>query len=176
MTPRREYAIVWLVLAVAGAGLFFAARATWATGTETLSSGTVVDVSVSGSEFTPWVVAAAIAIIAMALLVLITGRVVRVIAGALALMAGWGSTLVSARVAMGVQLSAIFNARQVEVTATAWGWVAALLGLIAGLAALLVIVRASRWPTFSTRYERGDTTPRDAWEALDRGVDPTVDQ
>lgn len=176
MTPRREYAIVWLVLAAAGAGLFFAARATWATGTETLTSGTVVDLSVSGTDLTPWVAAAAILVIAMALLVLITGRVVRIIAGAFALAAGWGSTLVSARVAMGVQQSAIFNSRNVEVTATAWGWVAALVGVIAGLAALAVIVRAPNWPTFSTRYERGDTTPRNAWEALDHGVDPTVDQ
>ena len=52
----------------------------------------------------------------------------------------------------------------------------ALLGVLSAVAGLIVAIRSSSWPTFSTRYERGDRTPRDAWEALDRGVDPTVDQ
>ena len=175
MSPRREYAIVWLVLAVSGVALLIAARATWARGTETLGTGAVINLGVAGAEFTPWVVAAGIVVVAMALAVLISGRVARIVAGAAALCAGLGAALISGRVALGVAQSAIFAGREVSVTATPWGWISAVIGIAAAAAGLTVIVRCNRWPTFSSRYERGDKGPRDAWEALDRGIDPTVD-
>jgi uncharacterized membrane protein (TIGR02234 family) len=62
--------------------------------------------------------------------------------------------------------------------------VAGLLGVAAGL---LVVVRGRRWPGMGRRYERADAAaPRPvvrtdeeraqaAWQALDRGEDPTED-
>ena len=42
----------------------------------------------------------------------------------------------------------------------------------------LVVLRARRWPQPRARYEAptrsGASTPRDTWDALDRGEDPTA--
>jgi uncharacterized membrane protein (TIGR02234 family) len=71
------------------------------------------------------------------------------------------------------------------VKTTAW-WIPALLGgLIALVASLIVVLHRGRWGGISARYERpaADTGPADlsapragaaAWDALDRGDDPTV--
>ncbi len=51
-------------------------------------------------------------------------------------------------------------------------------GLLSAVGAALVVVRAGRWPQPRSRYDapaaRRDGTPRDTWEALDRGEDPTA--
>jgi len=36
-------------------------------------------------------------------------------------------------------------------------------------------VRGPTWPGLGRSYERSSKAPRDAWEALDRGIDPTLD-
>lgn len=46
--------------------------------------------------------------------------------------------------------------------------------VLAGLGGLVVLIRGAAWPSLGRTYERTDREPRDAWEALDRGVDPTV--
>ena len=47
------------------------------------------------------------------------------------------------------------------------------LALIAGGAA--VVLRGHLWPHLGANYERSTNRPRDAWEAMDHGVDPTAD-
>jgi hypothetical protein len=69
------------------------------------------------------------------------------------------------------------------------GWSRALVGVVlvaVGLADLprgallaatgvLVAVRGPRWPALGARYEApGPMSERDAWDALDRGEDPTT--
>ena len=48
----------------------------------------------------------------------------------------------------------------------------ALLGVAGGV---LVLARGASWPSLGRGYERATKAPRDDWEALDRGLDPTVD-
>lgn len=63
----------------------------------------------------------------------------------------------------------------------AFGSGAAVLGCVVGLAgAVLTLLRGPTWPGFSARYARRadiDTdaviSPRQLWESLDRGLDPT---
>ena len=51
-------------------------------------------------------------------------------------------------------------------------------GVLIGLGALAIVVRAHHWPQPRRRYEtptgRPTGTPRDTWDALDRGEDPTA--
>jgi len=41
--------------------------------------------------------------------------------------------------------------------------------------AVMVAVAGPRWPSLGRSYERAGRTPRDAWDALDQGIDPTED-
>jgi uncharacterized membrane protein (TIGR02234 family) len=59
----------------------------------------------------------------------------------------------------------------------------ALAGGLICAAGIAVVMRGSRWPELGRRYERpatrtlaagGAPSPRDAWDALDRGDDPTT--
>jgi uncharacterized membrane protein (TIGR02234 family) len=60
-----------------------------------------------------------------------------------------------------------------------WYLVACAVIFVAGV---WIAVRGPRWPTLSRRYERGTardepaerSTPQHAWDALDRGEDPTA--
>lgn len=62
-----------------------------------------------------------------------------------------------------------------------FGSVLAVLGSLVGLAgALIAVARGGDWPGFSARYARasdvaddGMISPRQVWESLDRGLDPT---
>ena len=166
----RDYPIVWIVLAASGLGTLFASRATWITGKD--SGGIAVDYT--GVDVSPASFACAIIVMAVAVIILISGRWVRLASGIIALIAG----TVIAVFSVGNMIVGGFSTTTtiIDASATPWGWIASLLGVLSAVAGLIVAIRSSSWPTFSTRYERGDRTPRDAWEALDRGVDPTVDQ
>ncbi len=48
-------------------------------------------------------------------------------------------------------------------------------GVIALLGGIVIAVRGPIWPGLGRSYERSSKAPRDAWEALDRGIDPTLD-
>jgi uncharacterized membrane protein (TIGR02234 family) len=67
---------------------------------------------------------------------------------------------------------------------TAWGWVAVLGSVVVALAGAAAVLRGTRWPGMSARYEApAGAAPRTAtaadstleqWRALDRGEDPTL--
>lgn len=59
---------------------------------------------------------------------------------------------------------------------TVWPVVAMVAGLLLLVGGLLTTTVGHRWPTLGAGYERKSTQPRDAWEALDAGLDPTVDE
>jgi hypothetical protein len=48
-------------------------------------------------------------------------------------------------------------------------------GLVALVGGVLVAWRGPLWPGLGRSYERRTNKPRDAWEALDRGIDPTLE-
>jgi hypothetical protein len=58
----------------------------------------------------------------------------------------------------------------------AWRWIAAAGGAVILAAGVLIVTRGGPWPSMSTRYEREEraaTKPLSAWDAIDRGEDPT---
>jgi hypothetical protein len=60
---------------------------------------------------------------------------------------------------------------------TAWPGVLATAGLLVGAGATLIMITSPRWPTRSGRYERDQPADDETawWQALDAGIDPTVD-
>jgi uncharacterized membrane protein (TIGR02234 family) len=70
-----------------------------------------------------------------------------------------------------------------QLTATAWGWVFALSGLLVAGGAILTMITASAWPSASERFQAGAAKPEgsasddpaELWLAMDAGVDPTTD-
>jgi hypothetical protein len=99
---------------------------------------------------------------------------------ALVALAGAGAALLVgrwARTAIGVVLLGVAVATSLAgLSPTRWAALTG--GVLIGLGALAVVVRAHRWPQPRRRYEtptrRPGGTPRDTWDALDRGEDPTA--
>ncbi len=99
---------------------------------------------------------------------------------ALVAAAGAGAVLLvrnRTRVLLGVVLLAA-AAGLVAVGLSPVRWAALTGAALVGPGALLVVLRARGWPQPRGRYEatpdRRTGTPRDAWDALDRGEDPTA--
>lgn len=82
-----------------------------------------------------------------------------------------------ARIALGVVLT-LDAAALVTVGVTPTRWAAVVGGILVGLGALGTVVRARTWPQPRGRFETGGSERRggrdDAWDAMDRGEDPTV--
>ena len=152
-------------------------------------------VSLRGSEVTPGTSALGLLGLAGVAALLATRRAGRLVVGALLALAGTG--LVALAVGAAGTDPATAVARVVDDVAvtsaagTAWPWVAALGGLLLALAGTLAVVRGRSWAALSGRYDapRAPGTagaaagepprrPADpdhaAWDALDRGEDPTT--
>ena len=63
-----------------------------------------------------------------------------------------------------------------------WWPLVVVFGLLAVGCGLLVVLRGRAWPSLGSKYERRESegtahqrTPAQAWDALDRGLDPTID-
>ncbi|PZG22741.1 Trp biosynthesis protein [Micromonospora craterilacus] len=171
---RRELAYA-VLLCLAGAGLaLWAATRTWVVDAAAAST---LDEGRTGARLLPWLPALALVGLAGGGAVLATGGWLRRVLGGLlallglALAAGGGYGLVAE---IGDQVS-----RQ-------WPALTLVGGLIAAAGGLFTAVRGKRWPAMSARYERRSRQPVetagpiqgagtvDAWDALDRGEDPTV--
>jgi uncharacterized membrane protein (TIGR02234 family) len=195
-TGRRELTVTVVVAAVAAGLALLASGQTWGeqiwVRRPPLPPATAV---VSGGEAAPLVSAAALVLLAAAGALLAVRGIGRVLVGLLMAVAGVGITWASARVLGG--LSAVSDQLRAsgvpaeDLTsdvAPAWPVVATVAGVLGIAAGLLAAVRGPRWPAMGRRYERGGAAPagsgprtddevtRDAWSALDRGVDPTVDR
>ncbi|MEU6021446.1 Trp biosynthesis-associated membrane protein [Micromonospora sp. NBC_01739] len=172
-SARRELAYAVLAC-LAGAGLaLWAVTRTWTV----QATGSALDEEGSGAGLLPWLPALALVGLAGGGAMLATGGWLRRgVGGLLALLglamaAGGGYGLVAD---LGDQVS-----RQ-------WPALTLLGGLIAAAGGVLTALRGDRWPAMGARYERRSgqavdsggpiegAGTRDAWEALDRGEDPTV--
>jgi hypothetical protein len=145
---RRELAYA-VIACLAGAGLAYLAGAR------------------TGDHLVPWQRPLALVGLAGAGALLATKGVLRRVVGGLVAACGLG----------------IVVAASYAITGDAnlgWPAVAALGGLALTAGGALALVRGRRWPAMGARYERrppaerSDGTVR-AWEALDRGEDPTAD-
>ncbi len=198
MTPGRRFAGVLLVLALASVGVLVSYGATWIVALVPVFAGSAAEsapareVALTGRDLAPlgaamgWVGLAAIA----ALLATrtwgrrVTGAVVLVAGGAAGVTgiafgltevaSGGGGAFVAA--ALGEESAAALTSVSIS---TCW-----LLALVSGLAMLvcgmIALLDGPSWPRLGARYGRPDTaTPTPsaaaAWDALDRGEDPTVD-
>ncbi|MEU8261355.1 Trp biosynthesis-associated membrane protein [Micromonospora sp. NPDC048999] len=174
---RREltYAVL---LCLAGAGLaLWAVTRTWSVELTARGPLPAARHARTGADLLPWVSALALVGLAGGGAVLATrGRVRRLLGGLLTLVglavaAGGGYGLTAALAGAGRQ----------------WPALVLVGGLIAAGGGVLTGLRGDGWPAMGARYERrarpsvrADERPavergtRDAWEALDRGEDPTV--
>ncbi|MEU5721780.1 Trp biosynthesis-associated membrane protein [Micromonospora sp. NPDC047738] len=174
---RRELAYA-VLLCLVGAGLaLWAVTRTWSVELTARGSLPPTRHTRTGTDLLPWVSALALVGLAGGGAVLATrGRVRRLLGGLL--------TLVGLAVAAGggYGLTALAGvSRQ-------WPALVLVGGLVAAVGGVLTALRGAGWPAMGARYERpvrsaapsGPDRPavergtRDAWEALDRGEDPTV--
>lgn len=187
---RRERG--WaLVLALLGAvlGLLSSSR-TWVSAQVEDDLAGRLAVQASGRQAAPVVAAVCLVALAAAVAVLIGRRLGRTVSGALLVLAGAAATTAAvstARSPLGAVAVAVSRptgrpgAVATDVRLTAWPWVAVAGGLLMVVAGVLVVLRARRWAAPSQRYEApaaqvpsvDDDDPRETWNALTRGDDPT---
>lgn len=189
LTSKR---VVSALVAVPALLLLLASTRTWLTGraADPLLGG---EVSASGAQLAPGVVALA-AVCLVALVALLSGGprvrrtsavVVVLAAGGAAALAIWPLTDAPAglgRIAAGT----LSRTGTVATTAaaTAWAWVAVIAAVALVLAALLAFAAAGRWAGLSSRFDApGDVAAgadrgmrRTPWDELSEGRDPTVAQ
>lgn len=154
-----------VMLCAAGAGLaLFAATRTWTI--EVLARPepmpAVRDVR-TGGDLLPWLPALALVALAGAGAIIATRRAARTTLGVLLVLIGAG---VAAGGAYGLTET------------TAWPLACVAGGLLAAAGGAFTAARGRRWPSLGTRYERApeptSAGAAGAWDALDRGEDPTL--
>jgi uncharacterized membrane protein (TIGR02234 family) len=186
---RREFGLA-LAVGTAGAGLVLLAVAQpWARASlVTAAPLPASHVTLTGHELAPAAGALALAALACLAAIIATRGVARRAAGAVLAVAGAlvtasaGVSVRHAHVAAAAAARSVGSAgvARIEMPAVPWWAVAAAGGLIIAAVAALAIWRAARWPAMSSRYERPGgpqrpvNDPATAWDALDRGTDPTV--
>lgn len=189
LTPRGEHLTTLVMLAVGGALGLLAAGREWgsATTSSTLSETTI---TVSGRDLVPLAPAVSLIALAAVLAVPATRRLGRRIVGLVLAVLGAGAAAVSVLAAIDLDgevrewigSSADTSGSIDQVTTSAgWAWVQVLGAALVLIAGLMVAVRGPRWPGMGAKYERpapGRSGPagtsKEAWDALDRGDDPTV--
>ncbi|MBQ1027600.1 Trp biosynthesis-associated membrane protein [Micromonospora sp. C95] len=175
---RRELAYA-VLLSLAGAGLaLWAATRTWVVDVVGRSEPMLlVEEGRTGGQLLPWLPALALVGLAGGGAVLATrGRPRRVLGGLL--------TLLGLAVAAGGGYGLVGDLGDL----VTWQWPALTLigGVVAAGGGSLTLLRGHRWPAMGARYERRPRRPVgtsgpiggagtvEAWEALDRGEDPTI--
>jgi uncharacterized membrane protein (TIGR02234 family) len=153
-----------------------------------------VEAAVTGADVVPLVPAAGLVLLAAAVALFAVRGAGRVVVGLLMGVAGGVLGWAGLRAMTGgLDDAAVGEAgglprdSVVELSVT-WPLVAVAAGVVGVAAASLVVLRGRRWPAMGRRYERqgddGAAPPRPrtdeeraqaAWQALDRGEDPTAD-
>lgn len=173
-------------IAVGGVLVLVASGRVWSTATLHVPGAPASDVSVSGHAVEPALPALGIALLALAVAVLAASGPMRRVAGVL--VAAVGGLALGVSIAGRSAVSSALTAHEigdagipVHGSANGWWVVAALGGLIAFLVGLVVVVRSGQWAAMGRKYEApqriaapvGVDPAETAWEALDRGEDPT---
>ena len=172
---------VAVLLCVAGAGLvLYGITRTWAVEVTARPGLSDLRAARTGSDVAPWVIGLALVALAGGGALLATRGTARRVLGALLALAG-----------MGITLGAVVGRAGLDVGsagagATLWPVVCAVGGLVVAAGGALAARHGHRWPGMGARYERRPRvapTPaaddqrvdtRAAWDALDRGDDPTA--
>ncbi|MEO6956336.1 MAG: Trp biosynthesis-associated membrane protein [Antricoccus sp.] len=186
---NRTYAGALAALAVSGGLSLFAASQIWLVATQSRSAPLPSIVkSSTGGALQPAMTALGIVLILAILAVGATKRIGRRIVGAMVAICGIAILALSFPFLGGPPAWAVDqvktggDAAQGVVTAAGYApWISALCGVLALAAGLLIALRGPQWSAMGKRFERPSTTTdqqefrdsRDAWNALDQGIDPT---
>lgn len=195
MTPAREYTATLVALAAAGATMLAGVGQVWVRAVSGGNGLPTVTAEFTGRELVPAAAGAAILILAGVAGIVATARVARtVVAAVVAIVALGGAVAVvrfglAAREVGAARAAAELPVADVAVSTTGWWLLAAAGAAVAVLAAAAAAFRGRRWPTLGGRYQRADgsakasvgrrpqpasLTAAAAWDALDRGEDPTA--
>ena len=189
MTGRRGLLAALAGCVAGGALVLLAAGRTWGRASLTAATGAHVSVHVSGRDAESALPALALALLVMAAAVVASRSWLRFFVGLVTVTLGGvvvGLALTSTGdVAAALQRRAFgVPAGAVHASLSAWAIVTAVGGAFAVVAGALTVLRGSRWPGLGARYDApggdGETTARRvepataAWDALDRGEDPTT--
>jgi uncharacterized membrane protein (TIGR02234 family) len=184
VTGRARLLQAVLAIAVAGGLVLLSSGREWAHTRVTVPAGSPATLHVTGHNVAPSLPAVGIALLALAAAVLASSGVMRRLVGLVVVVVGAG-TLGVAFSAPGDVSSALekreVGAAGIVVHASANGWwvLVAVGGLVALAAGLLTVARGVSWPGLGAKYDAPTAAPRPkdpamaAWDALDRGEDPT---
>jgi hypothetical protein len=170
MTGRRQLAYAVLGC-LAGAGLaLFAVTRTWIVEVVPRPAPLPsIRTARTGGDVLTWLPALAAAGLAAAGALLATRAAARRALGVLLLLVG-----------LGIAIGAGYAAATHDVVNPGWPVLSVLGGLAVAAAGAAAVTRGQSWPAMGARYERPATrsderpAPTSAWDALDRGEDPTV--
>jgi hypothetical protein len=171
-------------IAIGGGLTLLASGRRWASTTVKVPAGTPAALHVAGHNVAPSLSALGIALLALAAAVIASSGVMRRIVG-LVVVAAAATTLGVAVTAPG-QVSSALEKREVgaagitvHASANGW-WVVAAIGAALALAmGVLTITKGATWSGLGAKYDAPTAAPRPldpalaAWNALDRGEDPT---
>lgn len=184
MSPRRQYALALGLLLLGALLVLVAAGRPWASAEVATTTGSTAarTLRVHGSDVSGALPALAVLALAGIAGVVATRGRVRQAVGVLLVLAGAGVVVVTLTSSLGAALdeaartaSGVTSARASDASTTAWRWAALLGGVLVATAGALTVAGGRRWPALGGRYERRVDPALDAWAALDRGIDPTLD-
>lgn len=194
MKSKRTHVLLQLA---AGLALLFVTTRVWVTFALSPDAAAVSQVLVTGQRGIPALLPVAIAMLAMAVTLSISGRVVRVVLGALLTVMGAWVAIASAGVATGgAEAMFRFGAASLQeamglapndhaelvsdITLTVWPGVAMALGCIIAVVGIASTVLGWSWRAGGAKYaSRSSTTPANTgdrisdWDALSDGDDPS---
>jgi hypothetical protein len=185
-SPRRAGLLRAVVAVIAGGALvLLASGREWASARVRVPAGTSATLHVAGHNVASSLPALGIALAALAAAILAANGVMRRVVG-LVVIAVAATTLGVSVTAPG-QVSSALEKREVgaagiavHAAANGW-WVVAAVGAVIALAgALFTVVRGAQWSGLGAKYDAPTAAPRPkdpamaAWDALDRGEDPTA--
>jgi uncharacterized membrane protein (TIGR02234 family) len=180
---RARLPLVAAVAAVGALSILFSAGRTW--GSATVTGAAHQHVSVTGRQVSAALSALALALLALAVAAVAARGLLRPVVAVLGVVAGVIAAVVvgQARANVSHELAArAFGvaARSLPAHTNGW-WVLALIGDVVASAAFGVVAAAGgRWEGMGARYDVPQSEARRtdpamaAWEALDRGDDPTA--
>jgi uncharacterized membrane protein (TIGR02234 family) len=185
---RREFALV-LAAGAAGSGIvLLAAAQAWARAAFAPPPPLPAShVAVTGHELVPAATALGLAALGCLVALVATRGMARRAVGILLAIIGVIIAVAAATSVGHAHLAAAAAAHslgpasspRLEMAAFPWWAAAAVGGIVLAAAGVLAAWRGTRWPGMSGRYDRAPAQarggdPAAAWDALDRGADPTV--
>lgn len=186
-TRKKQYGLALTLMVVGSALGWWAVSSSWITIEQSLlgTTGNALgdtDIAatslrgISGTTLSP--LASAMPILGAAGIAGIIGArgLLRRVIGALEVGAGlvlaWSSATVLWTSSVGTDLP---RYGEVVSASAAYPLLAILAGILLVIGGGLAAARGATWPVLGKGYERPGRGPRDAWESLDMGVDPTID-